>query len=170
MPKCLICQRPQFSLRDDNRQREQAGRTGVNLAPASERKCVSFLFVAVAPRTVLGTKKEQANSPWTFTMLATAEVNTSRTEKMPTAVLCALERTILRDTRRRASGNSCREAGHGDRGHVTQQVRPCRARPSGRGLAFSSLPTPGLAFPTSSGRSPTYRATGVHSTGQHGDQ
>lgn len=169
MPKCLICQRPQFSLRDDKRQREQARRTGVNLAPALGRKCVSFLFVAAAPRTVLGTEKEQANSPWTFTMLATAEVNTSRTEKMPTAVLCALERTILRDTRRRASGNSCQEAGDGDRGHVTQQVRPRRARPSGRGLA-SSLPTPGLAFPTNPGRSPTYRATGVHSTGQHGDQ
>lgn len=41
-------------------------------------------------------------------MLAMAEVNTSRTEKMPTAVLCARERTMLRDRRCRASGKSCR--------------------------------------------------------------
>lgn len=40
-------------------------------------------------------------------MLATAEMNTSRTEKMPTAVLCTRERTILRDRRCRALGKSC---------------------------------------------------------------
>lgn len=40
-------------------------------------------------------------------MLAMAEVNTSRTEKMPTAVLCARERTMLRDRRCRASGKIC---------------------------------------------------------------
>lgn len=169
MPKYLICQRPKFSLRDNKRQREQARRTGVNLTPALGRKCVSFLFVAPAPRTVLGTEEEQENSPWTFTMLATAEVNTSRTEKMPTAVLCALERTILRDTRCRASGNSCQEARDRDRPRHPM-VKATQGQPSGRGLAFSSLPTPSLASPTSPGRSPTYRATGVHGTSQHGDQ
>lgn len=55
MPKCLICQRPKFSLRDNKRQREKARRTGVNLTPALRRKYVSFLSVAPAPRTVLGT-------------------------------------------------------------------------------------------------------------------
>lgn len=144
MPKCLICQRPQFSLRDNKRQREQAGRTGVNLAPALGRKCVSFLLVAVAPRTVLGTEKEQ-NSPWTFTMLATAEVNTSRTEKMPTAVLCALERTILRDTRRRASGNSCQEAGDGDRPrHPTGKATQGQVQWQRPGLLLPPHSQPGL--------------------------
>jgi len=37
-------------------------------------------------------------------MLAMAEVNTSKTEKMPTTVLCARERTMLRERRRRALG------------------------------------------------------------------
>lgn len=43
-------------------------------------------------------------------MLAMAEVNTSKTEKMPTTVLCARERTMLRERRCRALGKSCRRA------------------------------------------------------------
>lgn len=54
-------------------------------------------------RAVLDTREG-----WTFTMLAMAEVNTSRTEKMPTAVLWARERTMLRDRRCRALGKSWR--------------------------------------------------------------
>lgn len=40
-------------------------------------------------------------------MLAMAEMNTSRTEKIPTTVLCTRERTILRDRRCRALGKNC---------------------------------------------------------------
>lgn len=40
-----------------------------------------------------------------LTMLVMAEVNTSRTEAMPTAVLCALDRTMLRLRRCSPSGN-----------------------------------------------------------------
>ena len=40
-------------------------------------------------------------------MLAMAEMNTSRTEKIPTAVLCTRERTRLRDRRCRALGKNC---------------------------------------------------------------
>lgn len=70
--------------------------------------------VAPAPRTVLGTggAGEFSLDPY---HAGDAEVNTSRDRKMPTAVLCALELTILRDTRRRASGNSCQEAGDRER-------------------------------------------------------
>lgn len=83
------------------------GRTGVDLSPSfgrtssKSRKCALFLCTPV-PRAVLGTQEG-----WTLTMLAMAEVNTSRTEKMPTAVLCARERTMLRDRCCRPLGNSC---------------------------------------------------------------
>lgn len=70
------------------------------------RKYVLFPSVLPVSRTVLGTEWRWENSYWTLTMLAMAEVNTSRTEKMPTAVLCARERTMLRDRRCRALGNS----------------------------------------------------------------
>lgn len=80
-------------------------------------------------------------------MLAMADVNTSRTEKMPTAVLCARERTMLRDRRRRAFGNSCRQA-------RDARWRPCqpgrqatRGGPDGRGSSAFLCARPGPACP-----------------------
>lgn len=70
---------------------------------------------------MLGTDEGQENPHWTFTMLAMAEVNTSKTEKMPTTVLCARERTMLRERRRRALGKSCRQAR--DRGLETVSTK-----------------------------------------------
>lgn len=108
-------------------------------------------------------------------MLAMADVNTSRTEKTPTAVLCARERTMLRDRRCRAFGNSCRQA-------RDAHWRPCQ--PGGQatrgwgpmGEAQPSPPPPcvpalaQLALQHQPRKAPTHRATGVHGARQHGDE
>lgn len=63
-----------------------------------------------------------------ITILAMAEMNTSRTEKTPTAVLCTRERTILRDRRCRALGKSCSSSKtHGEvRNRISEGRRPAK--------------------------------------------
>lgn len=109
MPRYLIPQRPRFSLRHDKRWGEQGGRKREDYSLTSPP-----LLGEWAPRagnvpytSVLQCPEQCLAHRWTLTMLAMAEVNTSRTEKMPTAVLCARERTMLRDRCCRPLGNSC---------------------------------------------------------------
>lgn len=84
-----------------------------------------------------------------ITMLAMAEMNTSRTEKTPTAVLCTRERTILRDRRCKALGKSCssesRELGtasgkeEGRENRVQQEAWPPPPFPMGIPSVTNSL-------------------------------
>lgn len=60
--------------------------------------------------------------------MAMAEMNTSRTEKTPTAVLCTRERTILRDRRCRALGKNCGSKRQTVRDRVGEGGRPAKNR------------------------------------------
>lgn len=90
-----------------------------------------------------------------ITMLEMAEMNTSRTEKTPTAVLCTRERTILRDRRCRALGKSCSSESRGVRNYIIEGGRPAERTGSNRRHG-RLLPSPWESPPSlaASGKSP----------------
>lgn len=57
---------------------------------------------------MFGIEEGWKNFYWIFIMLAMAEVNISRIEKMLITVLCVRERIMLRDRRCSVLGKSCR--------------------------------------------------------------
>lgn len=143
MPKCLICQRPKFSLRDNKRQREKARRTGVNPTPALRRKYVSFLSVAPAPRTVLGTggAGEFSLDPYHAGDGGGHKAGQKRCQLrcyvLPSGRYC--ETHAAGPQEQLSGGRRQRERPRHPTGKATQ------ASLGGRGLASPPLPTSGLA-------------------------